>query len=71
MSRATNNIIYIQFVYFQESHEDDWYNKSLTALRMNNAHHSLTNPVLQYQAWLENCGISKNNHLDNFTEKEF
>ncbi|XP_074662510.1 retinal homeobox protein Rx1-like [Tubulanus polymorphus] len=29
--------------------EDDWYNKSLTALRMNNTHPSLSNPVLQYQ----------------------
>jgi hypothetical protein len=33
----------------QDNHEDDWYNKSLTALRMNNSHH-LSNPVLQYQA---------------------
>ncbi|XP_033733929.1 homeobox protein prophet of Pit-1-like isoform X1 [Pecten maximus] len=36
--------------YNLESHEDDWYNKSLTALRMNNAHHGLSNSVLQYQA---------------------
>ncbi|XP_014774454.1 homeobox protein unc-42 isoform X2 [Octopus bimaculoides] len=36
--------------YNLENHEDDWYNKSLTALRMNNTHPSLSNPVLQYQA---------------------
>ncbi|KAK3092232.1 hypothetical protein FSP39_000097 [Pinctada imbricata] len=36
--------------YGLETHEDDWYNKSLTALRMNNTHHGLSNPVLQYQA---------------------
>ncbi|KAL5008443.1 hypothetical protein ScPMuIL_014024 [Solemya velum] len=36
--------------YNLEAHEDDWYNKSLTALRMNNTHPGLTNPVLQYQA---------------------
>ncbi|XP_071160492.1 homeobox protein unc-42-like [Mytilus edulis] len=35
--------------YSLDNHEDDWYNKSLTALRMNNSHH-LSNPVLQYQA---------------------
>lgn len=34
---------------FQEGHDEDWYNKSLTALRMNNAHPSLSNPMLQYQ----------------------
>lgn len=37
-------------IFFQDAHEDDWYNKSLTALRMNNTHHGLSNPVLQYQA---------------------
>ncbi|XP_078001115.1 homeobox protein unc-42-like [Glandiceps talaboti] len=34
------------------SHEDEWYNKSLSALRMNSTvstHHNLTAPVLQYQ----------------------
>ncbi|XP_052699985.1 homeobox protein unc-42-like isoform X1 [Crassostrea angulata] len=36
--------------YNLDAHEDDWYNKSLTALRMNNTHHGLSNPVLQYQA---------------------
>ncbi|XP_078315893.1 homeobox protein unc-42-like [Crassostrea virginica] len=36
--------------YNLDTHEDDWYNKSLTALRMNNSHHGLSNPVLQYQA---------------------
>ncbi len=31
--------------------EDEWYNKSLTALRMNSAHPAnLTTPVLQYQS---------------------
>lgn len=31
--------------------EDEWYNKSLTALRMNSAHSAnLTTPVLQYQS---------------------
>lgn len=39
------------FFFWQDAHEDDWYNKSLTALRMNNTHHGLSNPVLQYQAW--------------------
>ncbi|XP_013379078.1 retinal homeobox protein Rx1-like [Lingula anatina] len=34
--------------YNLELHEDDWYNKSLTALRMNNPHPSLAN-TLQYQ----------------------
>lgn len=33
------------------SSEDEWYNKSLTALRMNSAHPAnLTAPVLQYQS---------------------
>ncbi|KAL8610968.1 hypothetical protein ACOMHN_042584 [Nucella lapillus] len=36
--------------YTLESPEDDWYNKSLTALRMNNTHPgSLTNQILPYQ----------------------
>ncbi|XP_060571076.1 homeobox protein unc-42-like [Ruditapes philippinarum] len=35
--------------YNLEVHEDDWYNKSLTALRMNNSHPGLGNPMLQYQ----------------------
>ncbi|XP_052766865.1 homeobox protein unc-42-like [Mya arenaria] len=35
--------------YNLEVHEDDWYNKSLTALRMNNSHPGLSNPMLQYQ----------------------
>ncbi|XP_046372636.1 homeobox protein unc-42-like [Haliotis rufescens] len=34
-----------------ENPEEDWYNKSLTALRMNNTHPgALSNSVLQYQA---------------------
>ena len=35
----------------QDSHEDDWYNKSLRALGMSNptSHPGLSNPVLQYQ----------------------
>ncbi|XP_055878366.1 homeobox protein unc-42-like [Biomphalaria glabrata] len=37
--------------YGLESPEDDWYNKSLTALRMNNSHTgSLSNQILPYQA---------------------
>ncbi|XP_076464694.1 homeobox protein unc-42-like [Babylonia areolata] len=36
--------------YGLESPEDDWYNKSLTALRMNNTHPGpLTNQILPYQ----------------------
>ncbi|XP_064600810.1 LOW QUALITY PROTEIN: homeobox protein unc-42-like [Liolophura sinensis] len=35
--------------YNLDTHEDDWYNKSLTALRMNNTHPGLSNSVLQYQ----------------------
>ncbi|KAI5700134.1 hypothetical protein M8J75_014717 [Diaphorina citri] len=32
------------------STEDEWYNKSLSALRMNSSHHSnLATPMLQYQ----------------------
>ena len=43
-------ILTLEPVFFlQESHEDDWYNKSLRALGMNNAHPGLSNPVLQYQ----------------------
>jgi len=30
-------------------HEDEWYNRSLNALRMNNSHPSLANSMLQYQ----------------------
>ena len=30
-------------------HEDEWYNRSLSALRMNNSHPSLANSMLQYQ----------------------
>jgi len=30
--------------------EEEWYNKSLSALRMNSGHHpNLTTPMLQYQ----------------------
>lgn len=30
--------------------EDEWYNKSLSALRMNSSHHpNLSTPILQYQ----------------------
>ncbi|XP_064622936.1 homeobox protein unc-42-like [Lineus longissimus] len=35
--------------YNLDTHEDDWYNKSLRALSMNNTHPGLSNPVLQYQ----------------------
>ncbi|KAH9495063.1 hypothetical protein Btru_018730 [Bulinus truncatus] len=36
--------------YGLESPEDDWYNKSLTALRMNNSHTGpLSNQILPYQ----------------------
>lgn len=32
------------------SAEDEWYNKSLSALRMNSSHHAnLAAPMLQYQ----------------------
>lgn len=32
------------------SAEDEWYNKSLSALRMNTTHHpNLSAPMLQYQ----------------------
>ena len=32
------------------SPEDEWYNKSLSALRMNSTHHpNLSAPMLQYQ----------------------
>lgn len=32
------------------SAEDEWYNKSLSALRMNSSHHpNLSAPMLQYQ----------------------
>lgn len=32
------------------SAEDEWYNKSLSALRMNSSHHpNLAAPMLQYQ----------------------
>lgn len=32
------------------SAEDEWYNKSISALRMNTAHHpNLATPMLQYQ----------------------
>lgn len=32
------------------SPEDEWYNKSLSALRMNSSHHpNLSAPMLQYQ----------------------
>jgi len=32
-------------------HEDEWYNRSLNVLRMNNSHHPapLANSMLQYQ----------------------
>lgn len=45
------NSFFFNFDFFllQEVHEDDWYNKSLTALRMNNSHPGLGNPMLQYQ----------------------
>ncbi|BFZ11515.1 hypothetical protein BsWGS_14554 [Bradybaena similaris] len=36
--------------YGLEPAEDDWYNKSLTALRMNNSHNGpLSNQILPYQ----------------------
>lgn len=51
MMTAMKMLIMDFFIFFwQDAHEDDWYNKSLTALRMNNTHHGLSNPVLQYQA---------------------
>jgi len=30
-------------------HEDEWYSRSLNALRMNNSHPPLANSMLQYQ----------------------
>ncbi|KAK3605503.1 hypothetical protein CHS0354_004054 [Potamilus streckersoni] len=44
------NLVSANGPFSQETHEDDWYNKSLTALRMNNAHPGLGNHMLQYQA---------------------
>jgi hypothetical protein len=45
------NSISAILIFLGMSSEDEWYNKSLTALRMNSAHPAnLTAPVLQYQS---------------------
>lgn len=49
--QALGNLCHLTFLSLQEgpNMEEDWYNKSLSALRMNNTH-----GMLQYQAWIQN-----------------
>jgi len=43
-------VFFFNFDFLGMSAEDEWYNKSLSALRMNSTHHpNLAAPMLQYQ----------------------
>lgn len=50
ISESCNYEIFLLMFVSGMSPEDEWYSKSLTALRMNTSHHSnLAAPMIQYQ----------------------